>query len=107
MAATGSDTALAGIMRLVQQAQQSKSRTQVLADQAAGWLFYIALAVAALTAVAWTAAIGFDAAVIERVATVLVIACPHALGLAIPLVVAITTAMGAQNGILVRDRLAP
>ena len=55
---------------------------------------------------AWTAAIGFDAAVIERVATVLVIACPHALGLAIPLVVAITTAMGAQNGILVRDRLA-
>jgi P-type Cu2+ transporter len=104
--ATGSDTALAGIMRLVEQAQQSKSKTQVLADKAAGWLFWIALAVAALTAVAWTIAIGFDAAVIERVATVLVIACPHALGLAIPLVVAITTAMGAKNGILVRDRLA-
>ena len=84
----------------------SKSRTQILADKAAGWLFYIALAVAALTAVAWTVAIGFNVDVIARVATVLVIACPHALGLAIPLVVAITTAMGANNGILVRDRLA-
>jgi Cu2+-exporting ATPase len=104
--ATGSDTALAGIMRLVQDAQQSKSRTQVLADQAAGWLFYIALATAAITGVAWTLAIGFNVSVIERVATVLVIACPHALGLAVPLVVAITTAMGAKNGILVRDRLA-
>jgi P-type Cu2+ transporter len=79
----------------------------VLADRAAGWLFYVALAVAALlTAVAWTIAGGFNVEVIERVATVLVIACPHALGLAIPLVVAITTAMGANNGILVRDRLA-
>jgi Cu2+-exporting ATPase len=104
--AVGSDTALAGIMRLVEQAQQGKSRTQVLADQAAGWLFYVALGVAALTAVVWTLAIGFNVVVIERVATVLVIACPHALGLAIPLVVAITTAMGARNGILVRDRLA-
>ena len=104
--ATGEQTALAGIMRLVEQAQQSKSRTQMLADKAAGWLFYIALAVAALTAFAWTLAIGFNVEVIERVATVLVIACPHALGLAIPLVVAITTAMGASNGILVRDRLA-
>lgn len=104
--ATGDATALAGIMRLVQEAQSSKSNTQVLADKAAGWLFYIALAVAALTAVAWTMATGFNIAVIERVATVLVIACPHALGLAIPLVVAISTAMGARNGILVRDRLA-
>jgi Cu2+-exporting ATPase len=104
--AVGSDTALAGIMRLVEQAQQSKSRTQVLADRAAGWLFYIALGVAVLTAVAWTLAIGLNVVVIERVATVLVIACPHALGLAIPLVVAITTAIGARNGILVRDRLA-
>jgi P-type Cu2+ transporter len=104
--ATGSDTALAGIMRLVEQAQQGKSRTQVLADQAAGWLFYVALGAAALTAIAWTLAIGFNVAVIERVATVLVIACPHALGLAIPLVVAITTGIGAKNGILVRDRLA-
>ncbi|GAB4434984.1 MAG: heavy metal translocating P-type ATPase [Anaerolineae bacterium] len=104
--ATGDETALAGIMRLVQEAQQSKSRTQLLADRAAGWLFYIALAVAALTAILWTVAIGFDVRVIERVATVLVIACPHALGLAIPLVVAITTSIGANNGILVRDRLA-
>jgi Cu2+-exporting ATPase len=104
--ATGADTALAGIMRLVQQAQQSKSRTQVLADRAAGWLFYVALGAAILTAVAWTVATGFNVTVIERVATVLVIACPHALGLAIPLVVAITTAIGARNGILVRDRLA-
>jgi Cu2+-exporting ATPase len=104
--ATGDETALAGIMRLVEQAQQSKSNTQVLADKAAGWLFYVALGVAAITAVAWTIAVGFNVEVIARVATVLVIACPHALGLAVPLVVAITTAMGAQNGILVRDRLA-
>lgn len=104
--ATGDQTALAGILRLVEQAQQSKSRTQVLADRAAGWLFYIALGVAALTAVAWTLAIGFNIDVLKRVVTVLVIACPHALGLAVPLVVAITTAMGAGNGILVRDRLA-
>jgi Cu2+-exporting ATPase len=104
--ATGDDTALAGIMRLVQQAQMSKSRTQLLADKAAGWLFYIAVGAAILTAIAWTAALGFDSEVIARVATVLVIACPHALGLAIPLVVSITTSMGAKNGILVRDRIA-
>jgi Cu2+-exporting ATPase len=104
--ATGDETALAGIMRLVEEAQQSKSRTQLLADRAAGWLFYVALGVAAITAVAWVAATGFNVDVIARVATVLVIACPHALGLAIPLVVAITTSLGARNGILVRDRLA-
>lgn len=104
--ATGKDTALAGIMRLVEQAQQSKSNTQILADKAAGWLFYIALAVAALTAVAWTLATGLRLEILERVVTVLVIACPHALGLAIPLVVAISTSLGARNGILVRDRLA-
>ncbi|GAB4515390.1 MAG: heavy metal translocating P-type ATPase [Anaerolineae bacterium] len=104
--ATGDETALAGIMRLVEQAQQSKSRTQVLADKAAGWLFYVAVAVAALTAILWTIAVGFDVTVLKRVVTVLVIACPHALGLAVPLVVAITTAIGANNGILVRDRLA-
>ncbi|MCB2160499.1 heavy metal translocating P-type ATPase [bacterium] len=103
---TGENSALAGIMRLVDQAQQSKSETQILADKAAGWLFYIALAVAALTAIAWTIGVGFNVEVIARVATVLVIACPHALGLAVPLVVAITTAMGAENGILIRDRLA-
>ncbi len=104
--ATGQQTALAGIMRLVQEAQQSKSRTQVLADKAAGWLFYTALAVAAVTAAAWTVAAGFNVDTVARVATVLVIACPHALGLAVPLVVAITTSLGAKNGILVRDRLA-
>lgn len=104
--ATGDETALAGIMRLVEEAQGSKSNTQILADKAAGWLFYVALAVAALTAVAWIIAVGFEVEVLERVVTVLVIACPHALGLAIPLVVAISTSIGAQNGILVRNRLA-
>ena len=104
--ATGEKTALAGIMRLVEQAQQSKSNTQILADKAAGWLFYVALGVAVITAIAWWIAIGLNVDVIARVATVLVIACPHALGLAVPLVVAITTSLGARNGILVRDRLA-
>jgi Cu2+-exporting ATPase len=104
--ATGNETALAGIMRLVEQAQRSKSKTQVLADKAAGWLFYIALASALITGIAWTIADTFNIEVLNRIVTVLVIACPHALGLAIPLVVAITTAMGARNGILVRDRLA-
>ena len=104
--ATGNETALAGIMRLVEQAQQSKSKTQVLADKAAGWLFYIALAAALITGIAWTIAESFNIEALNRVVTVLVIACPHALGLAIPLVVAITTAMGAKNGILIRNRLA-
>ncbi|WP_435159004.1 copper-translocating P-type ATPase [Haladaptatus sp. DFWS20] len=104
--ATGDDTALAGIMRLVEEAQQSKSRTQVLADRAAGWLFYAAVAAAVITAIGWTIAISFNAMVIERVVTVLVIACPHALGLAVPLVVAINTSLAARNGMLVRDRIA-
>ncbi|EMA70715.1 copper-translocating P-type ATPase [Halorubrum aidingense JCM 13560] len=104
--ATGEETTLAGIMRLVEEAQQSKSKTQVLADRAAGWLFYVAVAAAGVTAIAWTVAISFNATVIERVVTVLVIACPHALGLAIPLVVAINTSLAARNGMLVRDRIA-
>ncbi len=104
--ATGEETTLAGIMRLVEEAQQSKSQTQVLADRAAGWLFYVALAAAVVTAIAWTIAVSFNATVIERVVTVLVIACPHALGLAIPLVVAINTSLAARNGVLVRDRIA-
>ncbi|MFP4345284.1 MAG: copper-translocating P-type ATPase [Anaerolineales bacterium] len=104
--ATGEETALAGIMRLVEEAQESKSETQLLADRAAGWLFYIALGVALITAVAWLIAVGLELAVLQRTVTVLVIACPHALGLAIPLVVAISTSMGARNGILIRDRLA-
>ena len=102
----GDATTLAGIMRLVEQAQSSKSPTQVLADRAAGWLFYIAVAAALITALAWSLATGFNVDVVQRVATVLVIACPHALGLAIPLVVAISTSLAASNGILVRDRLA-
>jgi Cu2+-exporting ATPase len=106
VSATGEQTALAGIMRLVREAQQSKSRTQILADKAAGWLFYLAVGVALLTAILWTLSIGFDLFTLERVVSVLVIACPHALGLAIPLVVAISTTSAAQNGILVRNRLA-
>lgn len=104
--AIGQETALAGIMRLVDEAQKSKSRTQVLADRAAGWLFYVALAVAFITAIAWTMVTGFNIETIKRVATVLVIACPHALGLAVPLVVAISTSLSARNGILIRNRLA-
>jgi P-type Cu2+ transporter len=104
--AIGDETALSGIMRLVEQAQESKSETQILADKAAGWLFYIAVGVAVITSVAWIIAIGLKVDVLQRVVTVLVIACPHALGLAVPLVVAITTAIGADNGILVRDRLS-
>lgn len=104
--ATGEETALSGIMRLVKEAQESKSKTQLLADRAAAFLFYAALGAAVLTAVIWIIATGFDVEVLKRVVTVLVIACPHALGLAVPLVVAITTALSARNGILVRDRLA-
>ena len=106
VSATGEETTLSGIMRLVEEAQASRSRTQVLADRAAGWLFYAAIGVAAITAVAWTVAAGFGLPVVERVVTVLVIACPHALGLAVPLVVAINTSMAARNGMLVRDRIA-
>jgi Cu2+-exporting ATPase len=101
---TGEKTALAGIMRLVAQAQSSRSRAQALADRAAFFLTIIAVVAAAVTLVAWFVA-GKDASfVIERVVTVLVIACPHALGLAIPLVVAISTTLGARNGLLVRNR---
>lgn len=103
---TGDDTALAGIMRLVAEAQESKSDTQRLADRAAGWLFYIALAFAVVTAIGWIAVIGWDSRAVRQTVTVLVIACPHALGLAVPLVVAMSTTVGARNGILVRERLA-
>jgi Cu2+-exporting ATPase len=101
---TGERTALAGIMRLVEQAQTSRSRTQALADRAAAWLTWIALASGAVTLVAWILAGAAGSAAVERTVTVLVIACPHALGLAIPLVVAISTTLGAQKGLLVRDR---
>lgn len=104
---TGGDTALAGIMRLVSDAQASKSGTQILADRAAALLFYVALAAAALTLVAWLILRPGDPSfVLERVVTVLIIACPHALGLAIPLVAQISTAIGAKNGLLIRDRHA-
>ena len=101
---TGEKTALAGIMRLVAQAQTSRSRAQALADRAAFGLTIVAVVSAALTMVGWFMAGAQAAFVIERVVTVLVIACPHALGLAIPLVVAISTTLGARNGLLVRDR---
>jgi len=103
----GDDTALAGIQRLVAEAQASRSGAQLLADRAAGILFYVALGAAAIALVVWLLIRPDDPAfVLERVVTVLVIACPHALGLAIPLVVQLTTAIGARRGILVRDREA-
>jgi Cu2+-exporting ATPase len=103
--AVGDDTALAGIQRLVAQAQESSGRAQVLADRFAAMLFYIATAAGAITFVAWWA-FGSVSDAVVRTITVLVIACPHALGLAIPLVIALSTAVAAKNGILVKDRLA-
>ncbi|MCR8895723.1 heavy metal translocating P-type ATPase [Gordonia amicalis] len=103
--AIGDDTALAGIERLVALAQASSSRAQRLADRAAGWLFWFAVAAAAATAVVWTA-VGMPDSAVVRVITVLVIACPHALGLAIPLVVSIATERAARGGVLISDRLA-
>jgi P-type Cu2+ transporter len=103
--AVGEETALAGIRRLVEQAQSSRSRAQALADRAAAWLFYFAVGAGILTLAVWLA-LGEPDQAIERTVTVLVIACPHALGLAIPLVIAISTGLAARNGILVKDRLA-
>jgi P-type Cu2+ transporter len=103
--AVGEETALAGIRRLVEQAQTSRSRAQALADRAAALLFYFAVGAGILTLAVWLA-LGEPDQAIERTVTVLVIACPHALGLAIPLVIAISTGLAARNGILVKDRLA-
>ncbi|KLI09154.1 MULTISPECIES: heavy metal translocating P-type ATPase [Mycolicibacterium] len=103
--AVGEDTALAGIQRLVGEAMNSSSRAQRLADRAAGWLFWFALGSAVLTALAWTLLGEPDQAVVRTI-TVLVIACPHALGLAIPLVVSIATERAARGGVLIKDRLA-
>src|SRR6266849_2922680 len=103
--AVGEQTALSGIMRLVAAAQASGSRTQALADRAAAILFYVAVASGAITLTYWWFSGDREHALI-RTATVLIIACPHALGLAIPLVIAISTSLGAQNGLLVKDRLA-
>src|SRR5690625_3016413 len=101
---TGDRTALAGIMRLVAQAQTSRSRAQALADRAAFWLTIVAIGAGAITIVAWWALGATMDFTIMRVVTVLVIACPHALGLAVPLVTSISTTLGARNGLLVRDR---
>ena len=103
--AVGDDTALAGIQRLVAEAQTSKSRAQALADRAAALLFYVATAAGIITFVAWTAAGQVDTAVLLTVG-VLVISCPHALGLATPLVVSLSSALAARNGILVKSRIA-
>ena len=103
--AVGENTALAGIQRLVADAQASSSRAQVLADRFAALLFYVATGAAIITFISWAIA-GEMKQAIEATVTVLVIACPHALGLAIPLVIALSTAIAARNGILVKDRLA-
>ena len=103
--ATGEDTALAGIRRLVADAQSSSSRAQRLADKAAALLFWFALGAAVITAIVWTLLGRPDDAVVRTI-TVLVIACPHALGLAIPLVVSIATERAARGGVLIKDRLA-
>lgn len=103
--AIGDDTALGGIQRLVQDAQSSKSRAQALADRAAAVLFYVAIGAAVITATVWLA-LGRTDDALTRTVTVLIIACPHALGLAIPLVISLSTAKAAKNGILVKDRLS-
>lgn len=103
--AVGEDTALAGIRRLVAEAQSSATRAQLLADRAAGWLFWFALVAAVITVVVWMA-LGNPSFAVIRAITVLVIACPHALGLAIPLVVSISTERAARGGVLVKDRAA-
>ncbi|MGA6094743.1 heavy metal translocating P-type ATPase [Microbacterium sp. NPDC079356] len=105
ISAVGEDTALAGIQRLVTEAQNSSSKAQRLADRAAGWLFWFALVAAVITAVVWTI-VGLPDDAVIRTITVLVIACPHALGLAIPLVVSIATERAARGGVLIKDRLA-
>ncbi|MGQ9544495.1 MAG: heavy metal translocating P-type ATPase [Candidatus Bathycorpusculaceae bacterium] len=102
---TGEETYLSQVIKLVRQAQESKSRTQDLANRAAALLFYVALGVAIITYTAWSL-LGFGNIALERTVTVLVIACPHALGLAIPLVVALSTSITAKSGILIRDRKA-
>ncbi|MET1021484.1 MAG: heavy metal translocating P-type ATPase [Arthrobacter sp.] len=103
--AVGGDTALAGIQRLVAEAQASSSRAQALADRAAAFLFYFAAGAGVVTFIVWTL-LGSVPDAVERTVTVLVIACPHALGLAIPLVIAISTERAARAGVLIKDRMA-
>ncbi|MGZ4660720.1 MAG: heavy metal translocating P-type ATPase [Arthrobacter sp.] len=103
--AVGDQTALAGIQRLVEEAQASSSRAQALADRAAAFLFYFAAGAGLLTFIAWTL-LGSVPDAVTRTVTVLVIACPHALGLAIPLVIAISTEQAARAGVLIKNRMA-
>lgn len=103
---TGQSGYLAQVMQLVSQAQQEKSRAEVLSDKVARWLFYAAVSVGLVAFVAWLAVTGSVSDALTRMVTVFVIACPHALGLAIPLVAARSTSLGARNGLLVRRRRA-
>ncbi len=104
--ATGDSGFVSQVIEMISKAQQQKSRSESLADKVASWLFYIALAVGLITFVIWYAITRDFSTSIERLVTVLVIACPHALGLAIPLVIARSTSIGARNGLLVRNRQA-
>ncbi len=106
VARTGAESFLAQVIELVREAQESKSKTQDLADRAAMWLTFVALGGGALTFGTWLALGRPLSYAMERAVTVMVIACPHALGLAIPLVVAVSTALAASSGLLVRDRMA-
>lgn len=101
---TGEDTFLSQVIKLVKEAQESRSNTQRLADVAAKWLFYIAVFAGAATFVAWISITGNLGFAIERAVTVIIIACPHALGLAVPLVTSVSTSIGAQKGLLIRNR---
>lgn len=104
---TGKDSFLAQVIELVRKAQESKSRTQDIANRTATWLTIIAIGAGGLTLIAWIVLFGKDFSfAIERTVTVMVIACPHALGLAVPLVVAVSTSLAASNGFLIRDRIS-
>jgi len=103
---TGADSYLSQVVEMVRQAQQSRSQSQDLADRAAGWLTYTALVVGTVTLAAWLAAGADVQAALARMVTVMVITCPHALGLAVPLVVAVSTNLGAESGLLIRERSA-
>lgn len=103
---TGDETFVSQVIKLVREAQQSKSKTQRLADVAAKWLFYIAVSAGTITFITWMLATGELGFALERAVTVVIISCPHALGLAIPLVTAMSTGLGAEQGLLIRNRAA-
>jgi Cu2+-exporting ATPase len=102
----GDETFLSQVVKLVRDAQSSKSKTQRLADVAAKWLFYIAVAAGVITYVAWIASGETIALALERTVTVVIISCPHALGVAIPLVTSVSTSIAAKRGLLIKDRAA-